>query len=263
MPMKSPLLPAIIGVATAIGITTTLDATGLGMFSALPLFVLTGVFWAVQGFTRAEVGLRWGRAELYGLALLHPLVILGTVILVALVAGATDVSNAEWGKAGLNMALGATVGILMALITEEGFFRGWLWASLKGAGVGRGGVLLWSSVAFSLWHISIVTLDTDFALPAGQIPVYLINVVVIGVIWGLMRQASGSVLVPAVCHAVWNALDYPLFGFGTNVGELGIEQTSIYGPEVGFLGLTLNTLFALVLWRWIRRTELGAGPIAR
>jgi hypothetical protein len=66
-----------------------------------------------------------------------------------------------------------------------------------------------------------------------------------------------------VCHAVWNALDYPLFGFGTNVGELGIEQTSIYGPEVGFLGLTLNTLFALVLWRWIRRTELGAGPIAR
>ncbi len=38
--MKYPLLPAIIGTALAIGITTTMDATGLTMFSALPLFVL-------------------------------------------------------------------------------------------------------------------------------------------------------------------------------------------------------------------------------
>ncbi len=183
------------------------------------------------------------------------MVILGTVTLIALVAGATDLGNAEWGTAGLNMAVGATVGILMVLITEEGFFRGWLWASLERAGVGRGGVLLWSSVAFSLWHVSVVTLDTGFDLPAAQIPVYLINVVVIGAIWGLMRQASGSVIVPAVCHAVWNALDYPLVGFGTDVGELGITQTNIYGPEVGFLGLALNAVFALVLWRWIRRTH--------
>ncbi len=49
--MKSPLLPAIIGTAVAIGITTTMDATGLTMFSALPLFVLAGVFWSVQRFT--------------------------------------------------------------------------------------------------------------------------------------------------------------------------------------------------------------------
>ncbi len=256
--MKSPLLPAIIGTAVAIGVTTTMDATGLTTFSALPLFVLAGVFWAVQRFTRAEVGLQWGRAGFYGIALLHPFVILGTVTLIALVAGATDLGNAEWGTAGLNIAVGATVGILMVLITEEGFFRGWLWASLERAGVGRGGVLLWSSVAFSLWHVSVVTLDTGFDLPAAQIPVYLINVVVIGAIWGLMRQASGSVIVPAVSHAVWNALDYPLFRFGTDVGELGITQTNIYGPEVGFLGLALNAVFALVLWRWIRRTQEAA-----
>jgi hypothetical protein len=30
---------------------------------------------------------------------------------------------------------------------------------------------------------------------------------------------------------------YPLFGFGEKAGALGIEQTHIYGPEVGLLGL--------------------------
>ena len=134
------------------------------------------------------MGSRWTLRTRAPASLGHP----RDCYLIALVAGATDLGDAEWGTAGLNMAVGATVGILMVLITEEGFFRGWLWASLERAGLGRGGVLLWSSVAFSLWHVSVVTLDTGFDLPAAQIPVYLINVVVIGAIWGLMRQASGS-----------------------------------------------------------------------
>ena len=43
-------------------------------------------------------------------------------------------------------------------------------------------------------------------------------------------------------------------------GALGVEQTHIYGPEVGLLGLVLNFLFAAALWFWIskeaRRTTL-------
>jgi hypothetical protein len=42
------------------------------------------------------------------------------------------------------------------------------------------------------------------------------------------------------------------FGYGTKVGALGITDTTIYGPEVGFLGLGLNLLFAAVLWRYAR-----------
>ena len=54
---------------------------------------------------------------------------------------------------------------------------------------------------------------------------------------------SGSVVVPSLCHAVWNGIDYPLFGFGERVGALGIQHTEIYGPEVGVLGIGLNLAF--------------------
>lgn len=60
---------------------------------------------------------------------------------------------------------------------------------------------------------------------------------------------SGSVLVPAVSHAVWNGIDYPLFGFGEKIGALGITQTPIFGPEVGLVGIVLGLGFLALVWR--------------
>jgi hypothetical protein len=45
--------------------------------------------------------------------------------------GAIDLSHTNWKKAGINFALVAISTIIVAIITEEGFFRGWLWASLE------------------------------------------------------------------------------------------------------------------------------------
>jgi membrane protease YdiL (CAAX protease family) len=140
--------------------------------------------------------------------------------------------------------------VLAVLLTEEGFFRGWLWASLKRARKNEHQLLIWSSIAFTLWHVSPVVLDTGYNPPAPQVPVYLVNVFVIGVVWGLLRQISGSVLVASVCHGVWNGLTYALFGFGDDAGALGIEPTAVLGPEVGIVGLALNLVFAVVLWWW-------------
>lgn len=144
----------------------------------------------------------------------------------------------------------SSTGILMTLITEEGFFRGWLWASLKRTGCSDLGVLAWTSIAFTLWHVSAISLDTGFDIPAREIPIYLVNATLLGAIWGVLRLRSGSVVVPAVCHAVWNGFDYPLFGFGEKTGALGIEQTHLFGPEVGVLGIVFNTAFAALLWRY-------------
>jgi len=116
--------------------------------------------------------------------------------------------------------------------------------------------LLWSSVAFVLWHVSAVTLDTGFDLPAPQIPIYLLNGLFIGLIWGMMRLVSGSVVVASLSHGVWNGLTYALFAFGTKVGALGVQETSIYGPEVGFVGLVLNAAFAAWLWRRVKSREI-------
>jgi membrane protease YdiL (CAAX protease family) len=249
---SATLTRPIVGVLAAIGITTAMDASGLSVFSALPLLPLAGLLWAWQRFPRVEMGLAWGSARAYGLALLHPLVVIGAVTAVAALAGVIDLAQADWRKAGLNLVLVGVSTILVVILTEEGFFRGWLWASLRRAGLGETPVLLWTSVAFSLWHVSAVSLETGFDIPAPQIPVYLVNAVLMGAIWGMLRLLSGSVVVASVSHGVWNGLAYVLFGFGTRVGALGIEATHIYGPEVGAVGLILNALFAFALWRWLQ-----------
>jgi len=249
--MNKDLVFPLLGVVAAIAITTAMDASGYSMFSALPLFPLAGLFWFLQKFSRKEVGLVWGHRQAYGLALAYPVIILSLVAAIALMRGAIDTSNADWNKTFLNMALMSTTGIIMVVITEEGFFRGWLWAALKRAGQSDQQVLIWTSIAFTLWHVSAISLDTGYDVPAAEIPVYLINATLVGGVFGMLRMASNSVIVPSVCHAVWNGIDYPLYGFGENAGALGIEQTHLYGPEVGILGLGLNFVFAAALWYWI------------
>jgi len=246
--MDKKYAAAFLGVATAIAITTAMDATGYSMFSALPLLPLAGLFWYLQKFSRQEVGLVWGKPHTYVLAIAYPVIVLSSMGVIALVAGAVDTSNADWGKAFLNMSLMSTTGVIAVMLTEEGFFRGCLWASLKRAGQSDMQVVVWTSVAFTAWHISAISLDTGFDIPASEIPVFLVNATIIGAVFGMLRMVSGSVIVPSVCHAAWNGIDYPLYGFGEKVGALGIEQTHIYGPEVGVVGVGLNLVVAAAFY---------------
>ena len=245
----SPRWP-ILGMVAAIAITSTMDATGLTAFSALPLAPLLGLFWYLQRFSRREVGFDWGRWHHYVLAVLFPVFVAAVLILMATVAGAMDLSHTNWKKAGINLALLAFSTVLVAVITEEGFFRGCLWASLERAGLKKTGILIWSSVAFSLWHWSAVMLKTGFEPARSQVPIFMLNAAVIGAVWGLLRRQSGSVIVSSVSHGVWNGMAYVLFGFGKKVGALGIKNMGLFGPEIGVLGLALNVVFVATLWVW-------------
>jgi membrane protease YdiL (CAAX protease family) len=248
--MKPSLPKTTLAVLAAIAITTVMDASGLSAFSALPLFPLMGLFWYLERHSRRDIGFVPGRLRDYGLAVLYPVLVLGLVAVISAAAGAVDLSQIDWPKAWRKAAIMAIATMLVALITEEGFFRGWLFASLQRAGVTRNAILISSSLAFSLWHLSAVTLSTGFDLPAAQIPVFMANAAVLGLIWGLLRSISGSIVVSSVSHGLWNAGAYAFFGYGSTVGALGIKETAIYGPEVGFLGLALNLLFTAALWRW-------------
>jgi len=248
--VKSALKWPILGVAAAIAITTAMDANGLSAFSALPLFPLAGLFWYLERLSRRSMGLVWGRWSHYGLAVLYPVAVLGLVGLISAASGAVDISQTDWAKARLDFALVTISTIFAAILTEEGFFRGWLFASLGRAGLKQEQIVIWSSIAFSLWHLSAVTLPTGFDLPVEQIPVFMINAAILGAIWGFLRLLSGSVIVTSVSHGVWNGGAYVFFGYGTKIGALGIKGTAIYGPEVGFLGLALNLILGIALWRW-------------
>ena len=251
--MNERYRPALVGTGVAIAITTMMDANNLAAFSALALTPLTALLWYLQKFTRAEVGLAWGRSRDYALGVAYPVFVLGLIALIASSAGAVDPSETDWNKTLINIGLMSSIGILMGLITEEGFFRGWLWAALKRAGLSDMRVLLWTSLAFTAWHISAITLDTGFDVPAAEVPVYLVNATLLGLIWGMLRMISGSILVSSVSHAFWNGLDYPLFGFGEKIGALGIKQTHIFGPEVGLTGVVMNLLFAAFLYQILKR----------
>lgn len=165
---------------------------------------------------------------------------------IAAPTGAIDLSYTNWKKAGINFALVAISTILVVIITEEGFFRGRLWAYLKRAGVRQPSIFIWSSIAFSLWHWSAVMLKTSFDPPRAQVPVFMVNAIAMGMVWGLLRWIPGSVIVSSVGHGLWNGMAYVFFGFGTKVGALGIKNTGLFGPEVGALGLPANLIVAAV-----------------
>ena len=246
---RGPRWHPLAGMVAALVITTAMDAGGLAMFSSLALLPLALLFWFLGRYARREMGLVLGGGAGYRWALLYPAVVPGALTLAAFASGAVDLTEADWNQAGMNLALMATTGMLGTLLTEEGFFRGWLWAALKRVGQGDRAALVATSAIFSLWHLSAVVLETDFAPPRALVPVFMANATLLGLNWGLLRQMSGSVLPAAVSHAVWNALVYTLFGFGEKAGELGVTQTWLFGPELGMLGPAGNGIFAMVLWR--------------
>lgn len=253
---------AVAGATVAIMITTTMDATGLTIFSALPLMGLLVVFCLLQRLSFAELGLQIGKPRDYLAAVAHPLVVMTPIAALAYVGGAIDLSQADGNRFVINLLAGCTMGVLMGLLTEEGFFRGWLWATLCRSRMDSRMVLVWTTIAFTLWHLSAVFLTDEFSVPAAQVPVFLANVVLLGAIWGMLRWKSGSIVVASVGHALWNSLAYGLFGFGTRTGELGISQTVVFGPEVGWLGLLGNLLFAIWLVCILTgRTRAAAAPV--
>lgn len=248
---RSPLVAALCAVAAAFIVTTTMDANGLTEFSALPLLPIAIVVWFALRLRPAQIGLVVGRIGDYALALAYPIVVLGLVCAIAFLGHATQAGTGH-SFSGVKLAVEAIAGVLAALITEEGFFRGTLWAALANARMRRWHVLVVTSCIFALWHLSYATLAAGYQLPLLQVVVFIVNAAVIGAIWGVMRLLSGSIIVTAVSHSVWNALAYMFFGEGPKIGALGVTQTLVYAPEVGFVGLILNGAFLVVLLAFAR-----------
>lgn len=246
----------LIGAALAIACTAALDAAGYTAFSALPLIPLFALFAWLDRITRAELGLTRGKAGHYALALGHPLAAMGALALLAFASGAIDFAGRDPGKVVANVALLGGVTFVMAIITEEGFFRGWLWAALSRRGASAIATLIATTAAFALWHVSFVFLSAEFHFAPASIPLFFVNVTLLGLVWGLLRLGSGSIVVSSAGHGLWNGLAYVLFGVGSTPGALGIQQLELYGPEVGLYGVILNAAAAAALF-WFYREKLA------
>ncbi|NQD37735.1 CPBP family intramembrane metalloprotease [Permianibacter sp. IMCC34836] len=248
--MKAFPLGAFVAVICAVLVTGALVLIGQsGLTSVLPLAVIMAVCWGLTRYSRREIGFRWGTQRGLALAIAHPLLVLGVLTGLALLVGERQASEQTGMAVAVNLAVIFLLTFVLGLITEEGFFRGWLWANLKRAGASDVAVIVLTSVAFSLWHAPEVLFSPEFSLPPLQAVILLSNAVVIGCIWGLLRAISGSLVLTSLCHGLWNAGAYVLFGDGASPGALGLTDTRWFGPEHGALGLLLNVAVLALLWR--------------
>ncbi len=248
--MKVVPLGAILAVVCAVVVTGSLVLVGQsGLVSVLPLAIILAVCWGITRYSRREVGFCWGTKRGVLLAVGFPLLVLGVLTGLALLVGERQDSGQTGAAIVVNLAVIFLLTFVLGLITEEGFFRGWLWESLKRVGASDAAVIVLTSVAFSLWHAPEVLFSSEFSLPPLQIAVLLSNAVVIGCIWGLIRATSGSLVLTSLSHGLWNAGTYVLFGDGASPGALGLTDTRWFGPEHGVLGLLLNAVVLLLLWR--------------
>jgi membrane protease YdiL (CAAX protease family) len=245
----------LIGIALAILCTSLLDGTGYTAFSALPLIPLFAMFAWLDRAKRKDLGLVAAKPADYVLALAHPLIVIAVLTALAANVRAIDLSAFDAARSLKNVAILSAATFLVAIVTEEGFFRGWLWAALTRRGAAPALTLIATTVAFVIWHVSFVFLSREFHFAPALIPVFFVNATLLGIIWGLLRLGSGSILVSSAGHGLWNGMTYVLFGIGSGAGALGIGDVALYGPEVGLVGAALNAVFALLL-AWLFRDRL-------
>jgi membrane protease YdiL (CAAX protease family) len=95
--------------------------------------------------------------------------------------------------------------VLISPITEELFFRGLMYNGFLF--VGQKLRSKWTIETFVMLFVAFV-----FAVAHARSGIYLTLTTIAGVVYGLCRWKSGSVLPAIVCHAVFNALVMWTFG---------------------------------------------------
>ena len=245
-------MPLIASVGAIIISPLLALATGQGALYNLWLAVMMAAVWAGQRLSKREIGIAIGDRNSYFLALAYAAAIIGCVALGAWAAQLIDLKNYSAATVFRRLSLNFLVTFALALVTEEGFFRGALWGSCERAGFSPAKTVVWTSLAFGLWHFAVPIIDPDFVQPLSKVPQYVIGSTVFGIAMGLLRLRSGSIIVPSLCHALWNGSVYTFFGAGEKMGQLGIADPSIWDPERGYAGLILAVLAAGLLWWWVK-----------
>ncbi len=241
----------IAAIAAALALPAIVDAAGHAAFSALAIIPVMLGFWLLTRQHPRAIGFTLGNLSAWSWAFAHPLFSLGIIALVA--GGMGEITLGEFDMTATLGLIGIIFlsNMILSMLTEEGFFRGWLWAMMSDLpAMAR---LALTTLPFAALHLSFAALEHDYQLPPVQLGIYLVGALTLGAIWGMMREISGSIILTSFAHGLWNGLVYPLFGIGTRQGDLGITRIELLGPERGWLGLALNIVFAVILWRAYRR----------
>ncbi|MFC1726376.1 CPBP family intramembrane glutamic endopeptidase [candidate division KSB1 bacterium] len=246
--MNKRILPITGSLAVLILPPAIAFLTGIDSLYVIVLIPLLFVLWRLSGLHWTSIGLITGTKHGYILSLLYPVWVILAAVLILLGTG-----NLQTSAISLDTVVQIVTAFLFTFIgvifTEEGFFRGWLWGILEKNEYRSSIVLIWTSYLYCLWHLAAVLVLPDLRMPFTSIPVYVFNILLIGFNFGLIRQISGSIFPSSIAHSLWNALLYPLFGYGTTTGALNLSSYKIFDPERGYIGTGLNLIIFMVLWK--------------
>lgn len=197
-----------------------------------------------------------------------PIAILGLVACVDLFSGAahfvplTELRNPFTGSTvntvldlGWFLLLNATILFFLEFVTEELMFRGYILGKFVALGELKGVVL--SSLFFGVWHFPIAIWGTG--LDPVRTPLYLVNMALLGAAFGLLFVESRSLIPVAAFHALWNSLEYNLFGFMDQRALLVGSARVVFDPEEGCIG-TIVLILAVAILLSLRKRHAKTGP---
>jgi len=155
----------------------------------------------------------------------------------------------------LGLTLGPLINSLFALGEELGW-RGFLLPRLMAAGMGQWPALAASGAIWGLWHAPIILQGHNYPdHPYLGVLLMTVFCILLGVIFGWLQLASGSVWVPTIAHGALNAIaGLPLVILTPFDKALGGMVTSV----IGWI-----PLLALIAWlAWTRRLPVPSKAVA-
>jgi CAAX protease family protein len=183
--------------AVVLGYSLNIDPTETVRFSVAAL-VLASV-WAVGALASGPLHLgRIGHPAEPDLAAPRPVVqplVIGAALAVVFIVGAFVVREIPWLDEQVSKVLAHTSegsGVVLLGVTvvngiaEELFFRGALYAAIPRHQI------LWTTVAYTVATLATGNVMLGFAA------------VLLGLVVGLQRRASGGILAPIITHLVWS-----------------------------------------------------------
>ncbi len=188
----------------------------------------------------------WGSPVHYIHALVIVIAVLGLTLAIGWLAGNLSprktMTSVDWLKLLVNIPISALIMGIIAVFTEELFFRGVVQKELHDVFTPYYAVVL-AALIFGLWHVPFGII---YNLKIEQVVLYAVGTFLVGCIFGGLYYKSQSLLVAGLAHGLWNAIVYTFYGLGSEMkGVLVVKNETISHPEYGLIGVIVLTVVVM------------------
>jgi membrane protease YdiL (CAAX protease family) len=246
------LILYLVGVMTLSVLGGLLSAGGQGVgdlvFITSPLLMAV-LLRTVGGDGWSDAGLRLGPARWYVFAFLVFPVTIGLIVFAGATTGTIEFDGSASVIVGA-MAAQFVPSLLFAMFEEWGW-RGFLEPRLATLGVFGLRRHLLVGLVWASWHIPYIIGTPGYSelSPYLFAPLFLAGLLLMAVVYGRIREASGSVWPAGLAHGTGNALAFPLI-LG---GHATFDMPALFSPRPENIAFVI--LWTVIAMWVLRRTR--------